>query len=116
MLFDRKTKIAVKTLVAQEASIIYTKLEQGISPISLVGAHDSTFIEEVFQEAKRIEREIYKGIIAKPEIKANELANGITSDLLDVKTVGLDVIKWSTSDPENPPTFLEFKDIVLNNK
>lgn len=138
-IFKEKTKQTTPvTITGIEAADIYDKFSQGINETAMFKKFGIDFQKSniVKTEIENIENEIEKLIsgnyiieAGKPEERDEEgkiikeavlptyfvpttktkLKNRLKSDILDVSIVLNDVIKWSTGNPDDNPTWESFK-------
>jgi len=109
-LFIKKREKSNIILNKEKINLIYEALRLGknVTDARFYANVPSKHVKTVLKEAKRIEKEI-TSMMAKGATTKTSLIENIKSDILDVKVVLDDVIAWSNGDPDNAPTWIEYK-------
>jgi len=136
MLFKRTQKEIVREELTKDTAMLIYELLKTKSPqaIRLEDGYSMIDIQDVLNEAKRIENEVNQKLsgdfeIAPPIYTMSDdgesvidtpaeyyeptteyqLKKSISSDLLDSDVVVIDVRKWSDGNPDEEPTWFNFK-------
>jgi len=112
-----------KPLTSQEAMMVYEKLRKGFSPEDVymqqtIHIRPSVglklkMIQQVKDEAKRIEMVLYAIVMDDNKISKADALKKISSNLLNVDVVIDDVILLSDNDPGKVKTWQNFKDSIV---
>jgi hypothetical protein len=118
MLFEKQpTSTDPPEKTPETAMLIYDDLKDHNGSVSDVFADPDTnypmaWVKWVYNEAKRLEAEIFAYVYANPDCTSGEVVASLSSPYLTVATVGLDVIHYNPTFDE-ARTFPQFKAAIL---